>query len=168
VTNSPFLVVEKFAGTLTLLPVLLLAVFLMLPVSSRASGSVDKGQIVLYSYGPARVQITGPDGSRAGADLVTGGELEEIEGSEVMIEKAGDRSDGWTITLKSPASGVYRLNLLGTGKGGVVMDLEALDSSGRVRSSHVFRRVREGDSFEYALDYSLDLKSDNQLKEAVN
>ena len=114
------------------------------------------------------VQIVGPDGSRAGADFVTGGELEEIKGADVAIEKAGDRSDGWTVTLKSPAPGVYLFKLLGTGTGGIVMDLEALDSLGRVSSSSVFKRVKDGDSLEYTLDYSPDSKSGNQLQEATN
>jgi hypothetical protein len=159
---------KRYADTLYLVPVLLLAALLVLPTLSWASGAGNKGQIVLYSYGPARVQNIGPDGSRAGADLDTGGELKEIKGSDVVIEKAGDRSDGWIITLISPAPGVYRFNLLGTGTGGVVMDLEARNSSGLLSSSHVFRRVRFGDSFEYTLDYSLDPKSKNQLQEATN
>ena len=166
--NLPFPIMKRLAATSDLLPVLLLVGLLVFPAPSWASETRNQGQIVLYSYGPARVQITSPDGSRAGADLVTGGELEEIKGSDVVIEKAGDRSDGWTITLKGPAPGVYRFNLLGTGTGGVVMDLEAMDSSGRVSSSHVFRRIKGGDSFEYALDYSPAPKSKNQLKEATN
>jgi len=159
---------KRHAATFYLALVLLLTGLLIQPSSGRALSSGQKGQIILYSYGPARVQVTGPDGSRAGAELVGGGELEEIEGSDVMVERSSDRSDGWTITLKNPVPGVYRINVLGTGTGGVVMDLEALDSSGRGRSSHVFKRVKEGDSLEYVLDYSPDPKSDNQLKETAN
>ena len=161
-------IMKRLVGTLALLPVFLLFGMLVLLVSSMASDIESKGQIVLYSYGPARVQIIGPDGLRAGADFITGGELEEIRGADVAIEKAGDRSDSWTITLKNPASGVYRFILIGTGTGGIVMDLQAQDSLGRVSSSNVFKRVKDGDSLEYALDYSPDSKSSNLLQEATN
>ena len=161
-------IMKRFAGTLALLPVFLLFGMLVLPVSSMASGIESKGQIVLYSYGPARVQIIGPDGLRAGADLITGGELEEIRGSDVAIENAGDRSDSWTITLKNPAPGVYGFKLIGTGTGGIVMDLQAQNSLGHVISSNVFKRVKNGDCLEYALDYSPDSKSSNLLQEATN
>lgn len=167
-TNLPLSKMKKLTDTLSLVSTLLLVGLLALPAPSWASSSGNQSQIILYSYGLARVQVTGPDGSRAGADLVTGDELEEIKGSDVVIEKAEDRLDGWTITLRSPTLGVYRINLLGTGTGGVVMDLEVLDSSGRISSSQVFRRIRGGDSFEYVLDYSPTLKSDNQLQEATN
>jgi hypothetical protein len=163
----PFL--KKFAGSFALLVLLLVAGTLVLPVSaSWASGIENKGRIVLYSYGPARVQIIGPDGSRTGADLVTGDKLEEIKGGDVAIEKAGDRSDSWTVTLKNPAPGVYRFKLLGMGTGGVVMDLQALDSLGRVSSSNVFKRVKNGDSPKYTLHYSPDPGSKNMLKEVLD
>ena len=163
----PFL--KKFAGSFALLVLLLFAGSLVLPASaSWASGIENKGKIVLYSYGPARVQIISPDGLRAGADLVTGGELEEIKGADVAIQKAGDRSDSWTVTLKGPAPGVYRFKLLGMGAGGVVMDLQALDSLGRVSSSNVFKRVHNGDSPKYTLHYSPDPGSKNMLKEVLD
>jgi hypothetical protein len=168
VKGLPLPIMKRFVGTLAVLPVFLFVGMLVLSGLSRASGTESKGQIVLYSYGPARVQIISPDGLRAGADLVTGGELEEIKGADVAIEKAGDRSDSWTVTLKGPTPGVYRFKLLGMGAGGVVMDLQALDFLGRVSSSNVFKRVMDGDCLEYALNYSPEPKSENILKEVSN
>ena len=139
----------------------------MLVFPATLSGKADdnQGAIILYSYGPARVQIKAPDGSRAGTDLVTGAELEEISGSDVRIERAVDRSDGYTVTLKSPEPGVYLFEVLGTGTGGVVLDLEAHDSSGRISSSHIFRRIRAGDFLGFVLDYRSDSRSGNRLEE---
>jgi hypothetical protein len=124
--------------------------------------------IVLYSYGPGSVQIISPEGQRAGRDLKSGIVLNEIPGVKILKEQAGDRSAGWTITLPDAPKGLYRLELTGTGKGGVVIDLDAHDRKGKVRNTHVFKRVKEGDLLHFVLDYNPEPGSGNKVVEGKN
>ncbi|UCF89320.1 MAG: hypothetical protein JSV70_03530 [bacterium] len=144
--------------------IVLAAVFL-LPARPGGGDTDWKGRIILYSYGPARIQITAPDGSRAGADLKTGEYIEEIKGSGVRVEKAKGRSDGQTVLLEAAGQGVYRLDLAGTGTGRVVVDLEIVDAAGGVSRNHVLRRVKVGDLLRYALDYNPAPGSLNRIEE---
>lgn len=152
--SRPFFSRDSIPTLRGLVSVFVLAPLLALPVQSRASDNHEKGRIILYSYGPARLQVTSPDGSRAGADLATGEYLEEIAGSDVTVERAQGRSEGLTLTLSAAAPGVYRLDLLGTGMGRVVVDVEIRDAAGRVSRSHVLQRIKAGDTLRYALDFN--------------
>ncbi len=147
------------------LGLLFLGGVLALAVSTGATETPGGERIVLYSYGPGRVLLTDPRGLRCGLDLATGEELREIPGIRLEEERAADRAPGWTITLPNPVPGPYRVLVLGTGKGGVVLDLEAVDGSGRARTSHAFIRVQEGEKTVYLLNYSPRPGSDNVLHE---
>ena len=138
---------------------------LALAVPTEATDKPGGDRIVLYSYGPGRVLLTDPRGLRSGLDLATGEELREIPGSRLEEERAADRAPGWTITVPNPVPGPYRILVLGTGKGGVVLDLEAVDGSGRARPSHAFIRVKEGEKTVYLLNYNPRPGSDNVLHE---
>ena len=141
--------------------------FTLLPTAGSAASHKDPG-IVLYSYGPAIIQVVSPEGLRMGHDLATGSALTEIPGAQMVKEQAKGRSAGWTISIPDPPTGLYRLELMGTGKGGVVLDLDVWDRSGKVKNSHVFKRVREGDLLQFILSYSPDPGSKNSLKEQLS
>ncbi len=145
----------------------IVALALMFLVFARSGGSDThwQGRILLYSYGPARLQVTAPDGSRAGADLETGKYTEEITGSDIRVEKAKDRSDGLTIQLNAAGSGVYRLDLAGMGTGRVVVDLEMRDAADGISRIHLLRRVKAGDILRFDLDYNPAPGSLNRIQE---
>jgi hypothetical protein len=157
-TNAPF-------GTRHISLIIILFVsFSLVPVNGLSASHKRPG-IVLYSYGPAMIQVVSPGGQRAGQDMTSGVTISEIPGAKIVKEQVEGRSTGWTISLPKPPSGVYILNLLGTGKGGVVVDLDARDRSGKVKNSHIFRRVEKGDSIQLVLNYSPDPGSRNEVKE---
>jgi hypothetical protein len=134
------------------------------PVKGHAASHKGPG-IVLYSYGPAMIQVVSPGGQRAGQDMTSGVTISEIPGAKIVKEQVEGRPTGWTISLPKPLSGVYILNLMGTGQGGVVLDLDARDRSGKVKNSHIFRRVKKGDSIQLILSYSPDPGSRNKVEE---
>ena len=111
-------------------------------------------RIEIYIYGPVRAQIVDTEGLRSGREFGSGQRVEEIPGSEVVKEETRERISGWTIRLLEPSPGTYRILLKGTGTGGFVIDVDAVDSAGHARNSHIFRRIGEGDTFEFALLYS--------------
>ena len=145
--------------------------FLVLFISAALAPTVSlaashKGpNIVLYSYGPAMIQVVSPEGLRVGQDMLSGDTVSEIPGAKIVKEQIKGRPTGWTISLPAPPTGLYRLNLMGTGKGGVVVDLDARDRTGKVKNSHIFRRVKEGDSLSFILNYNPDPGSRNTVVE---
>jgi hypothetical protein len=138
-----------------------------IPAAGSAAILAGPG-IILYSYGPGSVQIISPEEKRAGRDPETGIIHKEIPGVDILKEQAGDRSAGWTIILPDAPKGRYRLELRGTGRGGVVIDLDARDRRGRVKNTHVFKRVRKGDLLHFILDYSPEPGSRNKVEERNN
>jgi hypothetical protein len=109
--------------------------------------------------------MVSPGGLRVGQDMLSGITISEIPGAKIKKEEIEGRPTGWTISLQKPPSGEYRLHLLGTGKGGVVLDLDARDRAGKVNNSHIFRRVKKGDSIQFHLSYSPDPGSRNMVVE---
>ena len=136
----------------------------LMPAAGNAVSHKGPG-IVLYSYGPAMIQVVSPEGLRVGQDMLSGSTLTEILDARIVKEQIKGRPAGWSISLPAPVTGLYRLELMGTGKGGVVLDLDARDRSGKVINSHFFKRVREGDSLHFVLSFSPDPGSENTLKE---
>ena len=139
----------------------------LIPVTGNTASQRGPG-IVLYSYGPAMIQVVSPGGQRVGQDMTSGVTISEIPGAKIVKEQIEGRPTGWTISLPTPPSGEYELNLMGTGKGGVVLDLDARDRTGKVINSHIFRRVKKGDSIQFILSYNPDPGSRNTVKEQHN
>ncbi|MDT8396621.1 MAG: hypothetical protein RRA32_09305 [bacterium] len=144
-----------------------LIALILLPAVDNAASNSGPG-IVLYSYGPAMIQMVSPEGLRVGQDMLTGNPLTEIPGAKIVKEQVKGRPTGWTISFPVPVTGLYRLELIGTGRGGVVLDLDARDRTGKVINSHIFKRVLEGDTLHFFLSYSPDPGSENSLKEQRN
>ena len=136
----------------------------LMPVTGNTASQRGPG-IVLYSYGPAMIQVVSPGGQRVGQDMTSGVTISEIPGAKIVKEQIEGRPTGWTISLSTPPSGEYEWNLMGTGKGGIVLDLDAWDRAGKVHNSHIFRRVKKGDSIQFILSYSPEKGSSNLLEE---
>ncbi|UCG39023.1 MAG: hypothetical protein JSV00_01955 [bacterium] len=143
--------------------VVVLSLFWAAPVIAEKP---SPDSMVIYSYGPARVQVLDARGLRTGIDLDTGERLLEIPRSKVVVERARNRGPGWTIILDRPEPGEYRVLLAGTEKGGAVLDLDAVDRHGKVRNSHFFRRIREGETLTFTITFSPESSSGNRLTES--
>lgn len=137
---------------------LFILVFLLLPltiVSTEVFGS-ESNRIEIYIYGPVLAHIVDREGRRSGRDLDTGQILKDVPGSRIVMEKTRDRMPGWTIHVSDPVPGIYRIQVKGTGPGGFIIDVDAIDSSGQVKNSNIFKRIQEGNMMEFFFTYTSD------------
>jgi hypothetical protein len=119
--------------------------------------------VEIYIYGPGIAQVMDMYGRRTGRDLGTGDILEEIPRSKVIEEGTKERMPGWTIRLQDPVQGVYRVKLMATGSGAFAVDVDTVDSIGKLKNSHVFRRVKPGESLEFVLIFTNDPEGESTL-----
>ena len=137
----------------------------LIPVHPVKADSHPGNRIEIYAYGPGIVQIIDLYGRRSGRDLAAGNILEEIPFSKVEKEGTKDRIPGWTVHIRDPAEGVYRIKLLAEGPGAFAIDVDTVDSVGNLNNHHLFRRVKTGDTLELLLTYSSDGDAESTLLE---
>lgn len=148
---------------------LMTALSLCLLLTDKVKADIHSSgkRIEIYTYGPGFIQIIDVYGRRSGRDFSTGDILEEIPRSKVVREGTRERMPGWTIHLQDSAQGLYRLKLLATGSGAFAVDIDTVDTAGALKNSHIFRRVKLGDSLEFHLTYRSDPQEKSTLKEMV-
>jgi hypothetical protein len=146
--------------------VTLLGLLILSYPEGRASGT---SRIEIYIYGPVLAQVIDASGRRSGMDLATGQVLKDIPGTSIVKERTRERLPGWTIHFSDPVSGIYRIQVKGIDPGGFVIDVDAVDSRGRINNSNIFRRIKEGDILEFFFTYNLDQKvNEDPLKMSPN
>jgi hypothetical protein len=124
------------------------------------SGSRRQSAILVALYSPAEILITDPQGRRTGIDPRTGTEYEEIPSSTYGQEplEADDGTQGILehelLSILTPVSGDYLIEVIGTGTGVVALDIVTVDSFGVASSVTVSDTIVPDEVIEYELDYS--------------
>jgi len=96
---------------------------------------------VLRAHSPVQLLITDPDGNQTGFDITTGSYMEDIPSSAYDLEPGlandlGDPSYPSVLSptnyfeLSNPSSGVYILQVIGTGSGPYHLEFDNADATG--------------------------------------
>jgi Leucine-rich repeat (LRR) protein len=122
--------------------------------------SKPKSAIMLALYSPAEIIVTDPEGRRTGIDPRSETEYQEIPSSSYGQEvlEADDGTLGTlehkVLSILTPVSGEYLIELIGTGSGAIGLDIVTVASSGVASKVTISDTVVPDEVIEYELDYS--------------
>jgi len=101
----------------------------------------------------AELFITDPKGRKAGLDISTGAVLQEIPNASYGNERLGGYEGGLFESI-TPASGIYKVAVIGTGSGKYVVGATAYDINFKVSSYDIIGTTYPGKVDNYEILYS--------------
>jgi len=90
--------------------------------------------LLIRAESPVDILITAPNGLRVGYDSTTGSAVNEIEGATY----SGHGTEPQVIAIPAPLTGVYIIDMFGTGTGAYTITIEFMAEDGTVTDSETW------------------------------